>query len=130
MSGEGPVQEEFPTLPFETFWNWLVRHPNCILRAGTLDALLFDDEDLHWHFASDGPALFVQLIRGKRMMGELVIDPERVTYVQGFTEERENEFAFELISEGETERVAAYFFVLTHGYDETEMAAGHGAGVH
>ena len=130
MSGESTTREEFPTLPFETFWNWLVRHPNCILRAGTMDALLFDDDDLHWHFAADGPALFIQLIRGKRLMGELAIDPERVTYVQGYAEERETEFAFELISEGETERIAAYFFVLSHGYDEEELQPGHGLGVH
>lgn len=125
MTGE---ETEFPTLPFETFWNWLIRHPNCILRAGTQDALLFDDDDLHWHFAADGPALFIQLIRGKRIMAELAIDPERVTYVQGFSEERENEFAFELISEGETERTAAYFFVLSHGYEPDEIPAGHGLG--
>jgi hypothetical protein len=130
MSDENSVQGDFPTLPFETFWNWLTRHSNCIVRAGTADAILFDDEDLHWHFASDGPALFIQVIRGKRLMGELVVDPERVTYVQGFSEEQEGEFAFELISEGKTERAAAYFFVLTHGYDENELKTGHGLGVH
>ena len=31
------------TLPFEKFWNWLVTHPNCILRAGTPEAVLYDD---------------------------------------------------------------------------------------
>ena len=130
MSGESKNREEFPTLPFDTFWNWLMRHPNCIVRAGTTDAVLFDDEDLHWHFAADSAGLFVQLIRGKRLMGELAVDPERVTYVQGFAEEREGEFPFELISEGETERIAAYFFVLSHGFEEEELQPGHGLAVH
>ena len=129
MSPDESLQQEFPTLPFESFWTWLVKHANCILRAGTADALLFDDDDLHWHFAAEGPSLFVQLIRGKRLLGELILDPERVTFVQGFREERDGEFAFELISEGETERTAAYFFVMSHGYEDEE-ATGHGLGVH
>ena len=37
------------TLPFERFWKWLKHHPNCILRAGTSEAWLYDHEDLHWH---------------------------------------------------------------------------------
>ena len=34
------------TLTFDRFWRWLKRHPNCIVRAGTPDATLFDQEDL------------------------------------------------------------------------------------
>jgi hypothetical protein len=105
------------TLPFDTFWSWLLLHPNCILRAGTTDAVLFDDEDLHWHFAADGALLFVQVIRGKRLLGEIVVETERIAFVQALGEEREGEFLFELTSESESERSAAYFFVLSHGYD-------------
>jgi hypothetical protein len=50
------------TFSFETFWQWLMRHPNCILRAGSPDAVLYDDEDLHWHFAADGQVLSLQVI--------------------------------------------------------------------
>lgn len=115
--GEAP-----PTLSFDTFWSWLLRHPNCILRAGTADAVLFDDEDLHWHFAADGPLLYAQVIRGKRLMGELVLDSEAVAYVQSLGEEPAGEWAFELVSEDATERRAAYFFVLSHGYEDSEPA--------
>jgi hypothetical protein len=109
------------TLAFETFWSWVMSHPNCILRAGTPETVLYDDEDLHWHFAAEGPqTLVVQVIRGKRLMGELLIEPEHVTYVQGSAGDREEEFVFELISETEAEQIASYFFVLTHGYEPQE----------
>lgn len=108
------------TLPFEQFWGWLVTHPNCILRAGTPEAVLYDDEDLHWHFATEaGTTLLIQLVRGKRLSGELLVEPEQISYVQGYTGDREGEFVFECVMESEVEQVAAYFFVLTHGY-ETE----------
>ena len=108
------------TLPFETFWSWLMLHPNCILRAGTVDAVLYDDDDLHWHFAADGALFFVQVIRGKRLLGEIVVDTERVAYAQALGEDREGEFLFELVSETESERTAAWFFVLSHAYDAEE----------
>ena len=45
-------------------------HPNCIVRAGTPEAIMYDDEDLHWHFAVEGTStLLVQVLRGKRLMG-------------------------------------------------------------
>ena len=33
------------TISFDTFWRWLGGHVNCILRAGTPEAVLFDHED-------------------------------------------------------------------------------------
>ncbi len=118
-----------PTLSFETFWQWVMQHANCILRAGTRDALLFDDEDLHWHFAADGVLVFVQVIRGKRLMGELVIDTSRVAYVQALPEEPEGEWLFELVSEGGTELSAEYHFVVSHAFDESAIP-GHERAVH
>ncbi len=115
------MADPLATLSFDGFWQWLLRHPNCILRAGTPDTVLYDDEDLHWHFAVDGVLYFVQVIRGKRLMGEMMVETERVAYVQALGEEHEGEFLFELVSESETERVAAYFFVLSHGYDEADL---------
>jgi hypothetical protein len=114
------VTDPLATLSFEAFWDWLLRHPNCILRAGTPETVLYDDEDLHWHFAVDGAVCYVQVIRGKRLMGEIALDGERVAYVQPLGEEAEGESLFELVSESESERVAAYFFVLSHGFDEGE----------
>lgn len=112
------------TLPFEKFWSWLLTHPNCILRAGTPEAILYDDDDLHWHIATEGPeTCLVQLVRGKRLLGELLIGPEQVTYVQEMAGETEGEFVFELIAETETDRVSAYFFVLSHGYEDQEAVS-------
>jgi hypothetical protein len=113
--------QDSPTLAFDEFWRWLVLHPNCIVRAGTADSVLYDDDDLHWHFASEGPDTFLcQLIRGKRLLGELVIKPENVSYVQGYRGDHDDEFVFEMIAEGEEDRTAAYFFVLSHAFDAPE----------
>ncbi len=114
------------TLPFETFWSWLTTHPNCILRAGTPEAVVYDDSDFHWHFATEGGAtLLIQVLRGKRLVGELLLDPEQITYVQGVPGDREDEYVFELIAESENDRIAAYFFVLAHGFeDETDSTPG------
>jgi hypothetical protein len=111
--------DDQPALPFEAFWSWLMGHPNCIVRAGTPEAVLYDDEDLHWHFAREEPGtLVVQVLRGKLLVGELLLAPDQIAYVQGATGELEHEFVFELITETEHERFVSYFFVLIHGYDE------------
>jgi len=111
--------DENVTLSFGVFWEWLLTHPNCILRAGTPEAAIFDDDDLHWHFATavDDGTPVVQVLRGKRLMGELLLVPDQVSYVQGSAADEEGEYLFELISETEAERFAAYFFVLAHGYE-------------
>jgi hypothetical protein len=125
-----PRGQDSPTLSFDEFWRWLVLHPNCILRAGTADTVLYDDEDLHWHFASEAPdALLCQLIRGKRLLGELVIKPETVAYVQGYRGDHDDEFVFEMIEEAEEDRTAVYFFVLSHAFDAPEPPAS-GRAVH
>ena len=114
------------TLPFEAFWSWVVTHPNCILRAGTPEAVLYDDDDLHWNFAAEGGnTLVVQVLRGKRLMGELLVDSEQTTYVQGVQGQRDDEHLFELITETEKDRIVGYFFVLAHGYeDESSVTPG------
>jgi hypothetical protein len=106
------------TLTFGNFWAWLVSHPNCIVRAGTPTSVLYDEEDFHWHFAAEGSeTLLVQVLRGKRLIGELFVEPEQVSYVQGQAGEQAEEFVFELVAETPNERYAAYFFVLSHGFD-------------
>lgn len=107
------------TLPFDRFWTWLQSHANCILRAGTPEAVLFDDDDLHWHFGTDRSDLLVQIVRGKVVLGELVVIPSEITYVQVEPGEGD-EFLFECISEQEKQRLSTYHFVLSHGYDDEE----------
>ncbi len=113
------------TLPFTKFWSWLQAHPNCIVRAGTPEVVLFDDDDLHWHFGhEDDGTLLVQLIRGKKVLGEIAITPSDVTYVQAEPGDAD-EFRFELLGESDTASgVGGYHFVLSHGYDEEEAGDG------
>ncbi|MEM1249673.1 MAG: hypothetical protein AAGK22_25080 [Acidobacteriota bacterium] len=115
------------TLEFETFWDWLLLHPNCILRAGTLTAILCDDDDLHWQFSTEDEAYYVQAIRGKRLIGEIMIEPDPVSYVQVQESDRQGEWIFELIAENQNERYPAYFFVMTHGLDDDEEPQGRAA---
>ena len=111
------------TLPFSKFWTWVQAHLNCIVRAGTPEVVLFDDDDLHWHFGQEEDGtLLVQVIRGKKLMGEMAIAPSEVTYVQAEPGEGE-EFRFELLGEGEA-GIGGYHFVLSHGYDEEETTEG------
>ena len=91
------------TLGFEPFWQWLKLHPHCILRAGTPESLLFDEEDFHWEFMVDPEGLYiVQLVRGKRPVGELAISAQDISYVQ-VESESEEEHLFELITEHKKE---------------------------
>lgn len=109
------------TLPLDTFWEWLRLHPNCILRAGTPESILYDDDDLHWVFGEEGPTLVVQMLRGKRLVGEVLIAADQVTYVESLLGDQDGEVIFELISETPEDRIAGWFFVLTHGYGEEDV---------
>ena len=118
MSQSDDLTDSTPTLPFDVFWEWLVSHPNCILRAGSRESILYDDDDFHWHFASEGnDSWLVQVIRGKRLIGELLLIREKIAYVQGVLGDQEGEFIFELISGDESDQGLAYFFVLSHGFE-------------
>jgi hypothetical protein len=112
------------TLPFTKFWTWIQAHPNCIVRAGTPEVILFDDDDLHWHFGheEDG-TLLCQVIRGKKLLGEIAIAPGEVTYVQVEPGDGD-EFRFELLGESEGSGGGSYHFVVSHGYDEEEVGEG------
>jgi len=129
MSTSKSIEHAGTTLAFDTFWNWLQMHPNCIVRAGTPEAVVYDDEDLHWHFTAEGTdTLVVQALRGKQLVAELLVTPADVAYVQGVAGE-EDEYLFELITETETDRVASCYFVLSHSY-ETPDRPGSGRAVH
>jgi hypothetical protein len=130
MASRKTIEHATATLPFDTFWTWLQTHPNCILRAGTPETVVYDDDELHWHFIAEGAdAFIVQVMRGKNLVAEIVVVPADIAYVQGVAGEEE-EFVFELVSETERERMAAYHFVLSHGYDAQESVTPGGRRVH
>ncbi len=127
MSSGPNLSNTTPTLSFQDFWDWLIRHPNCILRAGTQDAVVYDDEDYHWHFAIESPDTpLVQVIRGKRLVAEILISKERIAYVQGSVGEVEGEHIFDLVVEDEAGQLTAWFFVLAHAYDLPEIETSGG----
>ena len=108
-------------LTFEQFWRWVKRHPNCILRAGTPDSFLYDNEDLHWHLEQDqdGSPL-VQLVDGKVLIAELLLDVRDVLFVQTSQqgEGEAQQHLFEIIGGPREEPYPVYHFVLSHGWDE------------
>lgn len=117
-------------LPFERFWSWLQRHANCIVRAGTPDMVLYDQEDFHWHFGvEDDGNLVVEAIRGKQLVGEILVIGREVAFVQSEVIEQD-EVLFECIVPTEPEPIAAYHFVLSHGFDATEDKSKPGRLVH
>ncbi len=112
------------TLPFEKFWAWLLAHANCIVRAGTADAVLFDHEDYHWHLASEGEAAaaIVQLVRGKELVGELLLQINDIAYVQ-YSEREGEEYVFECVVETASGQETGYHFVMAHEYDEGDLSS-------
>ena len=109
------------TLTFDKFWTWLAGHVNCIVRAGTPEAALFDHEEFHWTLtAEDERTYVVQVARGKELVGEMVVFPTEIAYVQAEPGEQEGEWTFECVVESEAAREVAYHFVLAHEYDAVE----------
>jgi len=108
----------FSTLSFEDFWDWLLMHPGCILRAGIQNSVIYDDEDYHWHLSRDDPDTFlVQVIRGKRLVGEFVVSSESVGYVQSLAGDQEGEVLFEAVAAEGSETPLVCFFVMSHGFE-------------
>lgn len=111
------------TLPFEKFWHWVQAHANCILRAGTADSVLFDHDDYHWHLAVEsGSTLLVQLVRGKELVGEILVLSSEIAYVT-CTPQELDEFVFECVVELPHSHEVAYHFVMAHEFDEEEISA-------
>jgi hypothetical protein len=109
------------TLSFDRFWRWLRRHANCILRAGTPESFLYDQDDLHWHLEEDEDRVpTVQLLRGKQLLGEIVLEPRDLLFVQALPDPdgEQGQFLFELVGGDRDEPYAVYHFVLAHGFDE------------
>jgi hypothetical protein len=123
--GINPQGQPVPlTLQFDKFWGWLQAHCNCILRAGTPDAVLFDHDDFHWHLANEDEFTHIlQLVRGKELVGEVVVLSSEIAYVQCNPPEQD-ESVFECIVETPSGREAAYHFVMAHEFDGEEQASG------
>jgi hypothetical protein len=112
-------------LTLAQFWRWLKLHYNCILRAGDDGCVVYDQPYLHWHLLEeDDDLLVVQVIRGKDLITELVIDQRQVMYVEAVPQE-DNNVLFDLIGTGEGEPVSLINFLMSHGYEE-ESQDGHG----
>ena len=117
-----PVENISRTIPFDSFWTWLCAHHNCIVRAGTPDTLLFDHDDYHWHlFTEEDGAHIVQLVRGKDLVGEMVMITTDIAYVQAEPTESnvEADQLFECVIEMPESRDVAYHFVMAHAFDDT-----------
>ena len=89
------------TLAFDRFWRWLKHHANCIVRAGTVDTFIHDQEAFHWHLEEDEHrSPVVQVVSGKLLVAEMVLDVRDVLYVEATPEPDGGEagqFLFELV---------------------------------
>src|SRR5574341_1536080 len=118
----GVTVETGSTMEFDRFWRWLKRHIHCIVRAGTPDAFLYDLEDLHWHLDEDEDRTPVgQLMRGKELIGEVLIELRDVLYVQVMPDPdgEAGQHLFEVMGGDAAEPAPLFHFVLTHGLDES-----------
>jgi len=108
-------------LGLEQFWRWLKDHPNCILRAGTQESYLYDHEQVHWHLGEDSDRnLVIQLIWGKQVIGEMVIVPRDVLFVQAAPDAESEEpgrFIFDLVGGSKEEPYSLYHFLMAHNYE-------------
>ena len=113
-------------IQFETFWAWLKQHMNCILRAGTSEAFLYDHESLHWQLEEDpdgNPNAI--LVLGKVVIAELLIEANEILFVQITPDKsgEEPQYLFELFGGPREEPYPLYHFVLTHGFEGEEASA-------
>lgn len=110
------------TLPFDRFWRWLKDHASCILEAGTTSTSVFDYEDFHWGFLQEEDGrVIAQVIRGKNLVAELVVDPSEITYVQATPDAEgadRGQWIFECMGGKAQEEYVAAYFVLAHGVEE------------
>ncbi len=116
------------TLSFDRFWRWLRGHANCIVRAGTPDVYLHDQEAFHWHLEEDAERNpVVQLVWAKLLVAEIVLEVREVLYVEATPDEggEEGQFLFELVGGSKEEPYALYHFVLAHAFQEEAGGPAH-----
>jgi hypothetical protein len=110
--------EAAQALTLDSFWRWAAAHYNCILRAGSDQCVIYDQRYLHWHLIEEEQDLLVvQVVRGKDLVSELVIDARQVAYVESSVQDDEN-VLFELVGDVNGEPVPLYHFVMAHGFDD------------
>lgn len=111
-------------LTFDAFWRWLMDHRNCLVRAGSGDVMLMDHELLHWDFFDeDGGRAVCQLIFGKGLVGEVVIERSEVLFVQASPDvenPQSGHWLFECIGGPREDSYPLYAFVLSHGMESTQ----------
>ena len=91
-----------------------------ILDAHT-EVVLLDHDDFHWTLLTeDDHTHVVQLARAKDLVGELLVFPAEIAYVQAEPGDTDGEWLFECIVESEKAREVAYHFVMAHEYDDGE----------
>jgi len=122
MGYDHPMADEISVqVSFGEFWSWILRHPNCILRAGTPEIMIYDDLDFHWLLGRDEREVpNIQLYHGKRPMADFFLVEEAVDWVRGFPSDLEGEYIFELVHQEDGNSFVSYFFVMSHGMDEDE----------
>jgi len=115
------IQHSNPqALSLDLFWRWLKIHYNCIVRAGGEGCVVYDQPYLHWHMIEEEDDLYiVQLIKGKDLITEIVIDARQIMYVESSSHE-DNNVLFELIGTIQNEPVSLFHFMMAHGYEEEE----------
>jgi hypothetical protein len=107
-------------LTMDAFWKWLKEHANCVIQASTAEAHLYDQEDLHWHIAEEQDRTqVVQLIRGKQILAEILMDPREVLYIQSSPDASQPErFVFEVIAGSKDDTFVLCSFLMAHGFED------------
>lgn len=113
-------------LTFDAFWRFLTDHRNCLVRAGAGDTVLLDHESLHWDFfdEEDGRAV-CQLVLGKALVGELVMERSDILFVQASPDVEtpgQGYWLFECMGGPKDETYPVYHFVLSHGLEGTQAS--------
>ena len=122
MDRDFPLAVPTQTVEFDEFWTWLQGHFNCVLRAGTHDMAVFDDESLHWRFSGyDAESCLIQVGKGKVVLAEMALYPVRISYVQ-VTELGPDEFLYEMVYDENGVKEVTYFVVLAHDFDAEDPA--------
>ena len=86
--------------------------------------MLYDQEDLHWHLIEEEDELLVaQLVRGKSLIAELVIDARQITYVESAVQP-DDTVLFQLVGDINGEPVPLYHFLMSHDYEEELARSG------
>lgn len=124
--------ESGASLPFDRFWDWALDHTNCLLSVSTEETYLYDAEALHWVlFSEDDGTPVVQLILGKRLVGEMVLDTTDLMQVQVVKDPDNLDrgyFLFKVMGGTKSAPRVRYTFQLAHGL-ENLPATPHVAGL-